>query len=334
MQFRAHYPLYPYCIIAFIAAILCAPAFADDDSDPARKHLYEAALSQIDGFLIEHPHDSDKRLLKGFILGEQGRTDEAITTYTALIEEFPALPQPYNNLAVLLASSGQYGKARMALETATRIDPHYAIAQENLGDLYAKLALRSYAKALQSVPDHADLKLKLGQVYKLIGNSDGRMTEYAIDATTTPTLTSANPIPVPEMVKPVLAPAPAPVPVSAMPANGADEREKVLQTVQNWAQAWSQRDVKKYLRSYADDFQPADGASRAEWEAQRRARIGGKSYIKVSVNEPRIDISEDKASVEFRQIYTSETFRQENRKILSLGKRGESWQIVQEHTEN
>ena len=58
------------------------------------------------------------RFLKGVILTEQNKTGEAIKVFTALTEDYPELPEPYNNLAVLYASQQQYDKSRQALELA------------------------------------------------------------------------------------------------------------------------------------------------------------------------------------------------------------------------
>ena len=87
--------------------------------------------------------------MKGLILTEMGRADEAIATFTRLTEDFPELPEPYNNLAVLHARLKQYDKALAALEMAIRAHPDYAVAYENLGDIHAKLASQSYLRAQQ-----------------------------------------------------------------------------------------------------------------------------------------------------------------------------------------
>ena len=80
---------------------------------------------------------------------ESGKPTDAIATFTKLTEDYPELPEPYNNLAVLYAGQSQFDKARAALEMAIRTNPSYATAHENLGDVYAKLASQAYNKALQ-----------------------------------------------------------------------------------------------------------------------------------------------------------------------------------------
>lgn len=107
----------------------------------------EQALAKADALIAAQPNDAHARFLKGQILGDAGRTQEAIAFFTRMTEDFPELPEPYNNLAALYAQQKQYDKARAALEMAVRVNPNYALAHENLGDVYAKLAARAYEQA-------------------------------------------------------------------------------------------------------------------------------------------------------------------------------------------
>ena len=88
-------------------------------------------------YIRDRPKDAQGRFLKGQILTEMNKPADAIAVFTKLTEDYPELPEPYNNLAVLYAQQKQYDKARTALEMAIRTHPSYAIAYENLGDVYA-----------------------------------------------------------------------------------------------------------------------------------------------------------------------------------------------------
>jgi ketosteroid isomerase-like protein len=110
---------------------------------------YKTALARVDQLVATKPKDAQARFTKGVILTELNRPSEAIQVYQKLTEDYPALPEPYNNLAVIYASQKQYEKARDALEQAIHTHPAYATAHENLGDIYAKLASQAYDKALQ-----------------------------------------------------------------------------------------------------------------------------------------------------------------------------------------
>ena len=94
------------------------------------------------------------------LLATQQRLDAAQTTFTRLTEDYPELPEPYNNLAVLLAGQGLLEPARAALEMAIRVKPDYGTAQENLGDVYLRLAEQSYGQAQAADPDNSALTSK------------------------------------------------------------------------------------------------------------------------------------------------------------------------------
>jgi tetratricopeptide (TPR) repeat protein len=70
---------------------------------------------------------------------------------------------------VLYASAGNYDKARSALELATLTNPNYAIAHENLGDIYAQLAARAYDRAGQLDKNNAAARAKLGTIKQMLG---------------------------------------------------------------------------------------------------------------------------------------------------------------------
>jgi Flp pilus assembly protein TadD len=108
-----------------------------------------AALAAVDKHLAAKPQDADARFLRGVILTELARPDEAFQVFLVLTQDFPELPEPYNNLAVLYAARGDYERARTNLEMAIRTKPDYATAYENLGDVYAQLSVQAYEKAAQ-----------------------------------------------------------------------------------------------------------------------------------------------------------------------------------------
>ncbi|WP_394789542.1 tetratricopeptide repeat protein [Rhodoferax sp.] len=139
-------------VLATTALVACAAAHADDYGDVSqllRTGKVAEAQAKVDLYLTVKPRDPQMRFLKSAVQTAAGQPTEAIATLSALTQEYPELPEPYNNLAVLYASQNDYDKARTALEMAVRINPSYATAYENLGDIYAKLASQSYSKSLQ-----------------------------------------------------------------------------------------------------------------------------------------------------------------------------------------
>ena len=125
-----------------ILALLCTISVhaADDYQEARRLHAQgnlPAALERVEAQLARQPRDARLRFLKGVIQSQQGQNEAALDTFTALTREFPELPEPHNNLAVLHAKAQRYDEARVALETAIRLNPSYARAHQNLGDLYS-----------------------------------------------------------------------------------------------------------------------------------------------------------------------------------------------------
>src|SRR5690606_4209586 len=160
------------------------------------------ALQQADAYLALKPKDAQMRFHKGLILTEQKKTADAIRIFSSLAEEFPDLPEPYNNLAVLYASQGQYDKARTALEMAIRTHPSYATAHENLGDIYAKMASQAYDKALQLDKGNRAAQTKLNLIKDLFTDSS-RPPKIAMTRTETALKPATRPVtPAPTAPKP------------------------------------------------------------------------------------------------------------------------------------
>jgi tetratricopeptide (TPR) repeat protein len=209
-----------------LAALMSFSAHADDFADVSklvRAGQYAEALSKADAFLARNPRDAQMRFMKGVILAEQNKSNEAISVFTKLTEDYPSLPEPYNNLAVLHAAAGQYDKARAALEAAIRTNPSYATAYENLGDVHAKLASQAYDKALQLDSGNTAAKSKLTLVKNLVGNGTGlnggaQAKAPAPSPAPAPVTIAKAPDPTPApAAAPVrqAAPSPAPAPVAA-----------------------------------------------------------------------------------------------------------------------
>lgn len=135
----------------------------------ARKLLdakrYDEAIARLDALSKERPREAQARFLKAVAESDVGRGQDAVATLRALLSDFPELPEPRNNLAVLYAAQGNYPLARQELELALAAAPDYAIAHENLGDVYARLAAAEYerAAALDKSNRSAPAKLKLAR---------------------------------------------------------------------------------------------------------------------------------------------------------------------------
>jgi Flp pilus assembly protein TadD len=149
-----------------------APAQQNNDFQEAtllyRGGQYELAMERINAWLKARPKDARGRFLRGMIFTQQKKPDDAARIYSDLTQDFPELPEPYNNLAVIYADRGDFDKARSLLESAVRANATFAAAHENLGDIHARLAAASYEKALKLDTSNKIVAAKLKTVNDLI----------------------------------------------------------------------------------------------------------------------------------------------------------------------
>ena len=165
---------FSFAAATLLAAASCGPAhgaLVDDLNEVTRLHhagQSGAALVRADRYLAANPKDAQMRFLKSVVLSDSGKSAEATALLLALVQEYPELAEPHNNLAAIHAAGGEYTKARAELEETLRLNPSYAPAHENLGDVQLMLAGQSYARALRLEPASASLPKKLTLVRQLI----------------------------------------------------------------------------------------------------------------------------------------------------------------------
>ncbi len=318
----------------------------------------DQAMKKLENFLREHPKDAEARFLQGLIFTGKSQNDEAIRVFRELGADFPDLPEPFNNLAVLYAERGDYENARQALLNAVRILPDYATAHENLGDVYAKLASQSYAQALRINGSNAMVGAKLDFLKKLFvaagtAPSDSSSPivaakpptkgvaekKAAVVAPAAPSSVSnvgdaevrGDVDPASRGTAPSGVAAPAPVVESAAPAPSA--QAEIERTVHAWAKAWAAKKVDEYLSFYSDSaYTPPDKfPDRDSWKQQRRIALSAAGNIRVSLANVKVNATAaDRAQVSFTQNYWSSRYQDQVHKTLSLQKEGAAWKIVRE----
>ncbi|MGX5652911.1 tetratricopeptide repeat protein [Hydrogenophaga borbori] len=148
-----------------------APSAYDEVSRLMRAQQLDQALSRAQDYLRSNPRDPQMRFLLGVAQNQKGDSAAALETFTNLTQDNPELPEPHNNLAVLHAAAGRYDEARVALEAAIRANPRYAVALENLGDVYARLAERAWQRARDVDAQNPRLAPKLKAVQSLLATT-------------------------------------------------------------------------------------------------------------------------------------------------------------------
>ena len=319
-------------ILLLLATLSVTVVHADDYADVSgllRTGKLVEALAKADQYLAGKPRDPQMRFIKGVVQTEAGKPADAIMTFTQITQDYPELPEPYNNLAVLYASQNQLDKARSALEMAIRTNPSYATAHENLGDVYAKLASQAYSKALQLDGANTGVPPKLALIRTL----------FTPDLKSQKPASSGAPAPAPVTTVPAVKASAAVAaqavtakvpPAASTPSSGAEK--DVEAAVRGWAAAWAAKNMSDYLGSYGKDFATPAGQARKTWEEDRRSRIMGKSRISVKLDNLAVSIKGDKATARFKQGYSADSLNVSSRKTLDLVKAGDRWVIVREST--
>jgi tetratricopeptide (TPR) repeat protein len=242
-----------------------------------------------------NPRDPQMRFLQAEVLTQLGQTQAAIAELESLSTEYPELPEPYNNLAVLYAKGQHYEKARRALEMALKTNPRYTTALENLGDVYAKLASESYAQALALSPASPTLSVKIDRLTQVFNT--------ASDA--------------------------------ALVVDPLNSKDPVAQALRSWAKAWSSRDMPSYLASYAPDFQPGKHQSLEKWRTERYQRITSRNRIQVSLKDLHIQYaSEDVATATFIETYQADGLSLAHQKVMDLKRVNNRWLIQRESSDD
>ena len=326
-------------MLLFLGSAFCGTTvWADDYQEGSR--LYKEgkraeALDRLNAYLAQHPKDARARFLNGVILTEQNKIQDAIKVFTELTQDYPELPEPYNNLAVLYAGQGDYDKARKALEMAIRTHPSYAVAHENLGDIYATLASQAYDKALQLDNSNATARKKLALIKELFPAKTAATLAQAEAAKTVPDTPASKPAVQDKPTGPK--PAPDQPTVDKPQADkppvkpAGDQTDAVLKILEAWTRAWSSNDADGYLSFYAPEFQTPNGEPRMDWEASRRERLAKPKKIHVTATSSRVKFTDNThAVVTFRQNYSSDSLKAVGTKTLELVRIGDRWLIQQE----
>ncbi len=322
-----------------VAVSLLVPAAHADElkdiSQLADQGQAAVAIERLNTYILANPKNAQAMFMKGVLLAEQGRRDEAIRTFTDVTEKFPNLPEPYNNLAVLYADQGQFDKARKALETAIKTHPSYATAHENLGDIYARMASEAYDKALQLDTSNTRAEGKLSMIKDLFGTGNKTTLASKEPAKVANPIRPADTKPADVKKVAVASTKTSVEPTKVEPTKNVEPAKNndanITSAVNNWAQAWSAKNLDQYFASYGASFQPAKGESRKAWEQQRRERITRPAKINVDVSNINITSTEaNSAKVRFKQSYRADSKPIYTTKTLVMKKEGNNWFIEQE----
>ncbi len=139
--------------IPFLSFLIIEPdpipknAVPPDVEKLVKARQFQDAVNLIDRQLKTNPRNVQIRFVKARLQIEMRKFTDAKKTLVEITQQFPELPEPYNNLAAIAANQGNWIEARDYLELALKLRPTYAIAAANLGEIYIRLGAQAYENA-------------------------------------------------------------------------------------------------------------------------------------------------------------------------------------------
>lgn len=158
------------CLALLGLGTACQAGLADELRALMSRGDLPAALVAADKAVQAQPRDATLRFLRGVVLMDLRRDEEAALQFTTLTHEYPELPDPYNNLALLHARSGRLELARQALQSALLSDPKHRAARVNLGQVHLLLAAQAWEQAASASPSDLALQRKLHGLRTLLAS--------------------------------------------------------------------------------------------------------------------------------------------------------------------
>ena len=136
--------------------------------------------------LFRSPRNVQLRFIKARLQVELRDFESARNTWIEITQQFPELPEPYNNLAALAANQGKWIEARDYLELALKLRPDYVTAQGNLADIYLRLSDRYYSSASKLQPNQREYGLRAKAIKEILNPPAKAPATKPVSPTTKP----------------------------------------------------------------------------------------------------------------------------------------------------
>ncbi len=296
-----------------------------------------AALHKMRQLLKEEPKNYQAWFLLGVNQAEQGQYDDAIQSFHHVIKLQPSLAEPHNNLAVIYNETGNFRAAVDALEMSLTLKPDYLIAQENVGDLYVKLAADAYRKVLakKQSPVLQQRYQRLLRVRADIPEASSEPVAKKAPKKNTEVATASQAIPVrPQQpiqgTEVTLEKSEAVVALAS--TDMRQSKQQVLKAVEAWRVAWSNKDLPAYFAAYSEEFQHgAKYVSFAKWKDYKTWAMRKREFIRVNLEHVVATLlAENVIKVQFLQHFRSDSFNNDNRKEMLFRNSADGWKIIYE----
>jgi len=329
-----------YTSILITLLMFSSPALAYDvtqaKTDLKQGH-YTDAIEQLRTLVKNDADNYEAWFLFGVAHVHQQQFHQAIEAFRQVIALRPDLAEPHNNLAAVYNNLGDTKAAVKELEVALEKRPNYTIAEENLADLYIKLALQHYRNTLKTSPNPVieQRYARLIQVRNPMpdnnsnqASNDMPKAEQNTAQHTEEKAAQAHIITSAATIQTKTAQS-AP---SAMPVIADQSITGVLDALEAWREAWASQNLDAYFSAYTDNYQPdARFNSLEAWKAYKKRVISNKSFIRLEFEQVEVNMQgRDIATVKLLQRFHSNTYNGKDFKKITFKYTPQGWRILAE----
>ena len=262
------------------------------------------ALVEIDLLLESDSNNHNLLFLRAVTLTKLDQKDLAIKTYISLIEKFPKLPEPYNNLAVLYAEQNKLLEAKQILEKALKTNNSYSIAHINLGDVYTRMASDAYRKAFE-LDESPVANNKLQLINELFSYSPNMQRNDLVDTASKSEIKSKE-----------------------------QKLADLALFVERWKTSWEDKDLETYFSSYSKYFKVKGDINYKDWKRTRTEKIINKKEINIQLTKIKYKFKEGLWFINMSQAYNSGNYSDKENKTLVIINESGDYKIIEENTEN
>ena len=122
-----------------------------------------------------------------------------------------------------------------------------------------------------------------------------------------------------------------PTNLSTTSSSNKNKDAELIAFANDWANAWSAKDIDLYLSKYAQDFKTPNGDAFSLWQTSRRQKISSQGKILVEIEDLKLSMkTENSARIQFKQKYTSDKLTEISNKSLVVKKIDGRWLIQEE----
>ncbi len=303
----------------------------------AQQGQVDKAIDTFKKITQTHPEQSEAYNNLGVLYASKGQLEASKAFLEKALQTHPSYAAAHRNLSDVHSQLAKQSYAK-----ALQVDPKVKATAPQLtllGSLGSDKRLPPKAVTVAAStpvappPPLATANSTPAPKAAAAANAATSMPATQAEAKTAPKPAASQPTPTPNVVTPKsTAVLPAVVAKTQNPTATPQQQDPtdIQNAVQAWAKAWSDKDMTRYYAAYASQFTPANGATRAQWENDRRIRIVSKKTIAVELRDVKVTAKEDTATVRFQQIYSSDNLKGSSRKTLDMVRQGQKWLIVRE----